>query len=117
MTGSDMQTAAASSPTTRMQLIASIHLQDEPDGGAIVIDDRTLTASRLNKAASIILHALQRPCTQEDLVTLLADAAECGTDDAAAPVAKLVTELLSFGWIEFRNDAAGTGAPDGPAAR
>lgn len=112
-----MHTALASSSVTKMQLIASIHLQDEPDGGAIVIDDRTLTASRLNKAASIILHALQRPCTQTDLVTLLADAAECGSDDAAAPVAKLVTELLSFGWIEFRSDATGAGSPDGAVAR
>ena len=112
-----MHTASASSPTTRMQLIAAIHLQEEPDGGAIVIDDRTLTASRLNKAASIVLHALRRPCTQEDLVTALADAAECGPDDAAAPVAKLVTELLSFGWIEFRNDATATGGPAAPAVR
>ena len=80
-----MHTASTASPATKTQLIAAIHLQDEPDGGAVVIDDRTLTASRLDKAASIVLHPLQRPCTQEDLVALLADAAECGTDEAPPP--------------------------------
>jgi hypothetical protein len=107
---------AAAAPVSRkaMQLIASLHLQEEPDGGAVVIDDRTLTASRLNKAASLLLHALQQPRTQEDLVTLLAGAADCSIQEAAAPVTKLVTELRGLGWIEYCRNAADTAGPAMP---
>ena len=100
-TSTDLQSA--------MRLSGSIHLERDEDGGALVIDDRTLTAARVNKAAHILLQALQQPRTQEDLVTILADAANCDTDDAAAPVARLVNELEDLGWIEFQNNAAGAG--------
>ena len=93
-----------------MQLISSLHLQKEPDGGALVIDDRTLTAAHLNKAAYILLQALQQPRTQEDLVTILADAANCNADNAVAHVAQLVDELTEFDWIEFRSNVGYTGA-------
>ena len=92
-----------------MQLIGSIHLQKEPDGGALVIDDRTLTAARVNKAAYVLLQALHQPRTQEDLVTILADAANCDADDAVAPTAQLVNELKDLGWIELQSNAADTG--------
>lgn len=94
-----------------MQLISSLHLQKEPDGGALVIDDRTLMAAHLNTAAYVLLEALRQPRTQEELVTILAQAANCDTGDSAAPAARLVDELTDFGWIEFGGNAAGTEAP------
>lgn len=92
-----------------MQVISSIHLQEEPDGGALVIDDRTLTVARINKAAYVLFQALLQPRTQEDLITILAEAANCDVSDAAAPVARLVNELGNLGWIEFQDNVADTG--------
>ncbi|PPT79661.1 PqqD family protein [Xanthomonas theicola] len=82
-----------------MQLISAVHLQPEEDGGAIVIDDRTLTAAYINKAAYVILQALHQPCTKEHLVVTLAEAANCDLEDAAAPVIKLIDELTELGWL------------------
>lgn len=109
--------ATPTSSQRTMQLISSLHLQGEPEGGALVIDDRTLTVTRLNKAAYLLLEALHQPRTQEDLVTILAHAANCDTDDAVAPVAQLVDELTDSGWIELRSNATGTdGGTLSPAA-
>lgn len=91
-----------------MQIISSLHLQKEPDGGALVIDDRTLTAAHVNKTAYILLQALHQSRTQEDLVTILSDAVNCDAGDAAAPVAQLVNELAALGWIEFQSKADDT---------
>lgn len=103
-------TGMTSAPSQRaMQLISSLHLQKEPDGGAHVIDDRTLMAAHLNKAACILLEALHQPRTQEELVTVLAEAADCDTGDAVAPVAQLIEEIKELGWIEFRTDAVDNG--------
>lgn len=78
----------------------SLHLQEEPDGSARVIDDRTFTAAHVNKAARIILEALHEPRTQRELAAILADAADCGVDDAVEPVVRLMDELTALGWIE-----------------
>jgi hypothetical protein len=94
--------ATPAHPQKTIQLINSLHLKKEPDGGALVIDDRTLTVAHLNTAAYILLEAIHQPRTQEDLVTILADAANCDIHDAVAPVAQLVDELTDFGWIELR---------------
>lgn len=83
-----------------MRLASSVHLRTEPDGGARVVDDRTFTAAHVNKTARILLEALHEPRTEQDLVTVLADAADCHTGDAIAPVARLVDELTALGWIE-----------------
>jgi hypothetical protein len=84
-----------------IRLISAIHLQEESNGDALVVDDRTLTAARVNKAAYVILQALHQPRTQEDLITILADAASCDARDAATPVSQLIDELKKFDWIEF----------------
>jgi hypothetical protein len=91
-----------------MQLVSSLHLQKEPDGGGLAIDDRTLMVAHLNAAAYILLEALRRPRTQEELVTILAQEANCGTGDSVAPVAQLIDELTEFKWIEFSGDVADT---------
>lgn len=96
-------------PQRTMQLIAAVHLQEQPNGSALVVDDRTLTAAHLNKAACILLDALRRPRTQDELITLLAEAARCDFGDAVTPVARVVEQLTRLGWIEFPGDAAGTG--------
>ena len=96
------------SPTT-MQLVGAIHLKQDPDGGALVIDDRTLTSAHVNKAACLIMQALNQPRTREDLVAILAEEANCHTEDAVAHIAQLIKELMALGWIEFRENATGTG--------
>lgn len=93
--------ATPGNPQQTMRLAGCLHLQGEPDGGALVIDDRTLTTARINGTARILLEALHQPRTQEDLVTVLADAANCDTDDAAAPIAHLVDKLTELGWLEL----------------
>jgi hypothetical protein len=87
-------------PQKRMQLTSSLHLQKKPDGGALIIDDRTLTVAHLNRAAYILLQALCQPRTQEVLIAILAEAANCDTDNAVAPVAQFLDQLTEFGWIE-----------------
>jgi hypothetical protein len=83
-----------------IRLASSIHLREEAEGGALVVDDRTLTAAHINKSAYILFQALGRPRTLEDLVSILADAAKCPVSEAFAPVAKLVAEATRLGWIE-----------------
>ncbi|MHA6881629.1 PqqD family peptide modification chaperone [Ralstonia pseudosolanacearum] len=82
-----------------MQLVDSLHLEAEPDGGAVVIDDRTLTAARVNPSAYLLLQALQQPRTRAELAALLADAAHCSADAADASVSGLIDELADLGWI------------------
>ncbi|NUS29572.1 MAG: PqqD family protein [Streptomyces sp.] len=84
---------------TRLRLVDSLHLQTEPDGTGRVVDDRTFTAARVNASARILLEALREPRTREDLRTILAQAASCPPQEAEEPVARLVEELLSYGWI------------------
>lgn len=100
--------AASSQFEGTIRLVGSLHLQKESDGSARVIDDRTFTAAHVNKAAYIILEALHERCTQQELVAILADAADCCVDDAVAPVARLVDELTAFGWIEPSGGTART---------
>lgn len=83
-----------------IRLIDSLHLQEKPDGGALVVDDRTFTAAHANKAARLILEALQEPRTRQELSVLLADAAGCAVDEAVAPVVRLVDKFTALGWIE-----------------
>ncbi len=85
-----------------MQLIGALHLQPEPDGGALVIDDRTLTAARVNQAAYVVLDALARPRSREELAAILADAANCDAADAAVHVDQLTKQLVDLGWIDLR---------------
>ncbi|CAM3790687.1 Coenzyme PQQ synthesis protein D (PqqD) [Paracidovorax anthurii] len=96
-------------PHGTMQLIASLHLQAEPGGGGLVIDDRTLTAARINPSAYVLLEALHEPRTQKDLALALADAADCGIREATAPVVQLIQELTRLGWLEFHARPAGEG--------
>jgi hypothetical protein len=77
-----------------------VHLQVEPDGTATVIDDRDFTAAHVNESARILLEALREPRTQEDLRSILANAAGCPPSETAAPVTRLVEELVSYGWVE-----------------
>lgn len=98
-TTSDTGTAEDRPPKT-IRLVGSLHLQTEPGGGALIVDDRTFTTARLNKSARILLEALKQPRTQEELATILADAANCGTGEATAPVTRFVEELADRGWIE-----------------
>ncbi|MGX9887879.1 PqqD family protein [Streptomyces sp. NPDC002276] len=86
--------------STRHRLVDSLHLEAEPDGGAHVVDDRTFSAAHVNASARIVLEALRRPRTREDLQAVLAEAAECTSSEAAGPVAQLLEELMSYGWIE-----------------
>lgn len=92
--------AAEDLPPKTMRLAGSLHLQAEPGGGALIIDDRTFAAARLNKSAHILLEALKQPRTQEELATILADAANCDTGEATGPVTRFVDELANRGWIE-----------------
>lgn len=91
--------AAASESAKTSRLIDALHLQPEGDG-ATIIDDRTLSAAHLNQAARVLLEALREPRTDYELVTILADAASCARPDAVAPVARLMDELSSLGWLE-----------------
>lgn len=94
--------------TPRMiRLIGALHLQAEPDGGALVIDDRTLSAARVNQAAYVVLQALAQPRTGEELSAILAGAANCGAGAAAVHVAQLLRQLADMGWIELGGDTAG----------
>ncbi len=83
-----------------IRLASSIHLREEPEGGALVVDDRTLTAAHINRSAYLLFQALRRPRTLEDLAGILADAAKCPVSDAFASVAKLVEQATRLGWIE-----------------
>ena len=105
MTSHDGEGASSPSEGT-IRRTDSLHLQEESDGSARVIDDRTFTAAHVNKAARIILEALNEPRTQRELATILADAADCGVDEAVEPVARLVDELTALGWIESSGDRA-----------
>jgi hypothetical protein len=89
---------------TRLRLIDSLHLQLEPDGTACVIDDRDFSAAHVNESARILLEALLEPRTQEDLQNILAEAADCPPSETVAPVARLVEELVSYGWVEGAGD-------------
>jgi hypothetical protein len=82
-----------------IRTIDSIHLHNLNNGDAIVIDDRTLTTTHVNKAAHVILQALQQPCTQESLIKTLADAALCDTEEARAPVEQMLGQLDQLGWL------------------
>lgn len=93
-------TPTAGSFGTRLQLISDVHLQEQTDGCAIVIDDRTFSAAHLNPAARIIVQALREPRTQQELVEILAQAARCDPDDATEPVARIVEDMEHFGWID-----------------
>lgn len=100
----DLQT----DPHTTMRLIPSLHLQPEPGGGGIVVDDRTLTAARINPSAYVLLAVLHEPRTCQDLALALADAADCGIREATAPVIQLIDELARLGWLEFHSPEKGT---------
>ncbi|MFI6956514.1 hypothetical protein ACIBJI_23960 [Nocardia sp. NPDC050408] len=106
----DMWATRAHSGGT-MQIISSLHLHEEVDGGALVIDDQTLSVAHLNKAAHILLAALRQPRTREELEAILAQAANCHTDDAVAPVAQFVSELTDLDWIELRSEGDRTTEP------
>lgn len=86
------------------RLVNSLHFQVETDGAAIVVDDRSLTASRLNKAAYIVAGALREPRTRHELAQMLAGAANSTVDAAAAAVASFLDELRARGWIEIRDN-------------
>lgn len=86
-------------PRRAMRLIDALHLEAQADGGAMVIDDRTLTAARVNQAAYVILHALKQPRSEDELAVILAAAANCGADAAAVHVDQLVKQLHEMGWI------------------
>ena len=83
-----------------MQLNSSIHLQKDSEGGGVMVDDRTFSCAHLNETAYILLQALQQPCTREELITILANAAECEPEDAVASVEQLTTTLRNNDWIE-----------------
>ncbi|MEU6200470.1 PqqD family protein [Streptomyces sp. NPDC047061] len=88
------------SDTPTIRLVGSLHPHSEPDGGARVIDATAFTAAHVNRAARILLEALREPRTEQDLVTVLATAADCSPAQAAAPVARLLADLTAYGWIE-----------------
>ena len=90
-----------------MQLIRALHLQQERDGNALVIDDRTLSAARVNQAAFVVLQALEQPRTRDELSAILADEADCAIVEAECHVVQLVEQLTGLGWIEFRDGVAG----------
>jgi hypothetical protein len=75
-------------------------LREEADGGALVVDDRTLTAARINKSAYVLFQALSQPRALGDLVHILAATAKCSASEAFTPVVKLVEEAARLGWIE-----------------
>ncbi|KPI01720.1 hypothetical protein OK074_5551 [Actinobacteria bacterium OK074] len=83
-----------------LHLVDSVHLQPEDDGGALVVDDRTLSVAHVNKAAHVVLNALREPRTREELAAILADAAHCASAEAVAPVDRLVVRLTDYGWVE-----------------
>lgn len=85
---------------TEMRLVNALHLHAEPDGGALVVDDRNFTAARVNKTAHIVLQALRAPRRHHELVTRLADATHHDASGLDAPVAQLVHELAALDWIE-----------------
>ncbi|GKT27156.1 hypothetical protein [Acidovorax sp. SUPP3334] len=99
MTSYDAYLASQTSKAT-IRLASSIHLREEAQGGALVVDDQTLTAAHINKSAYILFQALSRPRTVEGLVSILAEAAKCPVSEAFAPVATLVEEATRLGWIE-----------------
>jgi hypothetical protein len=84
----------------QLRLTGHLHLQPEPDGNAVVVDDRTLSAARVNKAACVLITALRQPRTRADLATVLADVAHCEVGEAAGAVDRFVEELIVLGWIE-----------------
>ncbi|MCX4766693.1 PqqD family peptide modification chaperone [Streptomyces sp. NBC_01275] len=82
-----------------MRIVDSLRLEEDPDGGAHVVDGDTFPAAHVNKAARIILEALRRPRTEQELAAILAEAAHCEVAEAAAPVAALSDDLRGYGWI------------------
>ena len=94
-----------------IRLASSIHLKAETDGGALVIDDETLTAARINKSAYILFLALGRPHTLADLVSIFAETARCPVSEAFTSVAKLVDEAARLGWLEVQEESVRTGLP------
>jgi len=94
---------AGESSRATIRLASSIHLREEPDGGALVVDDRTLTAARINRSAHVLFQALGRPCTLGDLVGIFADAVKCPVGEAFTPVVKLVEEAARLGWLEVQD--------------
>ncbi|GCB50009.1 hypothetical protein [Streptomyces sp. NL15-2K] len=86
--------------TRRLRLVGSLHLQPGPEGTAQVVDDRTFTAAHVNTSARILLEALREPRTQEDLQAIFAKAADCSQKETVGPVARLVEELVEYGWVE-----------------
>ncbi|MFD4603540.1 hypothetical protein ACFWPQ_36630 [Streptomyces sp. NPDC058464] len=85
------------SDTPTIRLVGSLHLHSEPDGGARVIDATAFTAAHVHQAARMLLEALREPHTEQDLVTVLAIAADCSPARAAAPVARLLADLTAYG--------------------
>jgi hypothetical protein len=92
---------------TPLRLVDSLHLQAEGDGTARVIDDRTFAAAHVNESARILLEALREPRTYEDLQAILAHAAGCQPSETVTPVARLVEQLVSYGWVERADGSAG----------
>ena len=84
----------------RMRLVSALHLQVDPDGTANIVDDRTFVGAHVNITARILLEALREPRTYDELQTVLMRAADCPKSETVAPVARLVEELMEYGWIE-----------------
>ncbi|WP_427924386.1 hypothetical protein [Streptomyces sp. cg40] len=91
---------SAAESTGRLRLVSDLQLEPEPDGGAHVVDSRTFATAHVNASARVVLEALRRPRTRQDLQIILGEAAGCPASETAGPVAQLVAELRSYGWVE-----------------
>jgi hypothetical protein len=91
---------------------SSIHLREEADGAALLVDDRTLTAAHINKSACILFQALDRPRTLGDLADILAGTVKCSASEAFLPVVKLVEQAVGLGWLEVQGDSLSNGRPE-----
>lgn len=98
MTASDAQDVGEAS-NIKLRLAGSIHLRGEADGGALVVDDRTLTAARINRSAYVLFQTLAQPRTPLELAGVLAEASGCSLGEALAPVETLILEAGKLGWI------------------
>ncbi|WP_207389158.1 hypothetical protein [Marinobacter halodurans] len=82
-----------------IQLVDSIHLRNDEDGGALVVDDRTFVSARVNESALILLQALRQPVTQEYLTDIAVQSAGYQQEQAEQLVTLFVDQLKQNAWI------------------
>jgi hypothetical protein len=90
----------------RVQLKRSIRLV-EIEGGALVVDETTLSAAEVNLSGWIILKECVNGADYDEVVAALADEAQCPREEAKGPVHEFLKAAEQEGWVSIA-DLAGT---------